>query len=281
MPDPASSSSSSPDLTWPALLARWTSFAQASLALPHNVDGNRWRNAVPSVINLQAVTFALADLDRLTREGERALALDKADIIIRSATGQLHAIWRPDPLPSEVVGLINDAGLALDAGRGGGVEWRVTTERLVLGHPSELVLRLQEVGFAGDLFIATPGVPVFCGAPAAFARDPGQAGGRPDEHVVRAVKEFLIDVTRPEPVPAFRQVYRQFDFAAGRAVRDLVAPAGVLVGVHGEPPAGQPLLVPAIRGGREVGVTLPPRKSGDIPAPEVVFQDVPTDSEGP
>ncbi|HMN40832.1 MAG TPA: hypothetical protein PKE29_08285 [Phycisphaerales bacterium] len=263
------------DLTWPALLARWTAFAQSSLALPKTSDGDRWRSAVPAIINLQAVTFALGDLDTLSLDGERALAIDKADIIIRSSTGQLHALWRPDPLPSEVVGLIQDAGVALEAVRGGGIEWRVTAERLIVGHLSELMERLLELGFAGDLFIATPGVPVFAGAPAAFARDPGGAGGRPDEHVLRAVKEFLVDVTRPEPVAAFRQVYRQFDFAAGRAVRDLVVLAGPST------PPGQPLLVPAIRGGREVGVTLPPRKSADIPAHEVVFQDVSTDPQGP
>jgi hypothetical protein len=297
------------DLTWPALLARWTAFAQSSLALPKNAAGDRWRAAVPAIINLQAVTFALEDLDRLTRPGEKALALDKAEIIIRSGTGQLHALWRGDVVPTELVALIHDAGTAIDAARAGkenqgtasemrgtqnqnqgtatesrgtqnqsthGIEWRVTEERLVVGHPSDLVERLLELTFNGDLWVATPGVPMFHGAPAAFVREPD--GARPSEHVLRAVKEFLIDVSRPEPVDRFRQVYRQFDFAAGRAVRDLVVPMGVS---DGPAPGGQPLLVPAIRGGKEVAVTLPPRKSAEIPATEVVFQDVPTDSEGP
>ena len=67
------------DLTWPALLAHWTGFAQSSLALPRNSDGDRWRSAVPAIINMQAVTFALADLGKLAAPGERALALDKAN----------------------------------------------------------------------------------------------------------------------------------------------------------------------------------------------------------
>lgn len=250
--------------------------------------------AVPAIINLQAVTFALGEIDQLTREGERAVALDKSEIIIRSATGQLHALWRGEPLPNELVALMHDAGVAMEVARGDfaglessgtvapaapggamsgaeGIEWRVTEERLIVNHPGELVARLQELQFEGDLWVPTPGVAMFRGAPAAFAREVG--GGRPDEHVLRAVKEFLVDVSRPEPVASFRQVYRQFDFAAGRAVRDLVAPVGPSI------PAGQALLVPAIRGGREVGVTLPPRKSADIPAPEVVFQDVPADAD--
>jgi hypothetical protein len=263
------------DLTWPALLAHWTAFAQSSLALPRNAEGERWRSAVPSIINLQAVTIALGDLERLGTSDERALALDKSDIIVRSSTGQLHAIWRPDPLPEELVALIHDAGIALDVARGGGVEWRVTAERLIVGHPAELVERLLDLGFDGDLYVPTPGVTLFQNSPAAFARRAD--GSRPDEHVLRAIKEFLVDVTRPEAAHGFRQVFRQFDFAAGRAVRDFVAHLG-----EGEAaPPGQPLLVPAIRGGREMGVTLPQRKTADVPTIPLVFRDVPADAQAP
>ena len=58
---------------------------------------------------------ALADLGRLKRPGEKALALDKSEIIINSATGQLHALWREGALPDELVKLIHDAGQALQA----------------------------------------------------------------------------------------------------------------------------------------------------------------------
>lgn len=274
--------SETPNLTWTALLAHWTAFAQSSLALPKDAEGGRWRAAVSSIINLQAVTFALDDLDRLTGPGERALALDKAQIIIKSATGQLHSLWREGDLPAELVALIHDAGLAITASKagglssfdtdtGGGVEWHVTEERLIASHPGELVDRLLELNFDGDLFVPTPGVPLFQNSPAAFAILP--SGERPDQHVIRAIKEFLIDVSRPERIPALRQVYRQFDFAKGGPVRDLV----VADPANHHKTSGQPLLVPAIRGGNPVPVTLPPKKSADIPALPVVFQDVPTD----
>jgi hypothetical protein len=268
MPEP---SPHQPDLTWPALLARWTAFAQSSLALPKTADGERWRAAVSSIINLQAVTFALADLKTLTAEGERALALDKSEIIIRSSTGQLHALWRGDVLPDELVALVHDADASLKSARGGGVEWRVTVERLIASHPGELVDRLLELGFEGDLFVPTPGVTFFRNSPAAYAELPD--GSRPDEHVLRSVKEFLIDVSRPEHAPGLRQVYRQFDFALGRPVRDLV------VADQSGPPdgGGQPLLVPAIKRGRALQVTLPPRKGADIPTLPVVRPGIPAD----
>ena len=36
------------DLTWTALLARWIEFAKASVALPDDAEGDRWRSSVPS-----------------------------------------------------------------------------------------------------------------------------------------------------------------------------------------------------------------------------------------
>ncbi|MBY0313132.1 MAG: hypothetical protein K2W85_13765 [Phycisphaerales bacterium] len=254
---------STPDLTWPALLAHWTSFAQASVALPKDDVGDRWRAAVAPIINLQAVTFALADLEKLTLPGERALALDKSELIVRGSTGTLHTLWRSEPLPQELVAMIHDANVALAAARSSGIEWRVSDDVLLVGHPGELVDRLLQLEFSGDLYVPTPGVPLFRTSPAAFAREAD--GSRPNDHVIRAIKEFLVDVGKPEPVAGFRQVYRQFDFAKGGPVRDLVVTFDQL-------PAGQPLLVPAIENGKPVSVTLPPRKGGDFDLLPVVFQ---------
>lgn len=251
------------DLTWPALLAHWTSFAQASLALPKGDAGDRWRAAVAPIINLQAVTFALADLGKLTMPGERALALDKSELIVRGSTGSLYALWRSEPLPQELVAMIHDANIALSSARSSGVEWRVSEEFLIAEHPGELVARLKQLDFSGDLYVPTPGVPLFRSSPAAFAREAD--GSRPDEHVVRAIKEFLVEVGKPEPVSGFRQVYRQFDFAKGGPVRDLVVAFDQL-------PSGQPLLVPALEDGKPVSVTLPPRKGGEFELLPVVFQ---------
>ncbi|HRP64065.1 MAG TPA: hypothetical protein PK400_12270, partial [Phycisphaerales bacterium] len=63
-------------LTWTGLLSQWVRFAQSAPALPKNAEGERWRAAVPSVIALQAVTFALNDLARLP-VADRAHARDK------------------------------------------------------------------------------------------------------------------------------------------------------------------------------------------------------------
>src|SRR5688500_18821296 len=112
------------DLTWPALLAHWTAFAQASLALPKTAEGDRWRAAVPSIVGLQAVTFALADLDRLRAGeedsgGERALAVDRADMLIRRHGEQLHDLWAGEPLHTELARMIEDARAALAAAKEG------------------------------------------------------------------------------------------------------------------------------------------------------------------
>ncbi len=64
-----------------------------------------------------------------------------------------------------------------------------------------------------------------------------------------------------------RQVYRQFDFAKGGPVRDLLVP---VVGAD-ELPAGQPLLIPVVSGGAP-GSIPPPRpaaKLAPIPVEEL------------
>lgn len=257
------------DLTWPALLAHWTAFAQSSLALPKTAEGDRWRASVPSVIGLQAVTLALKDIDRLASdtdaEGERALGLDKAGILIRQYAGELNGIFKGVTLHEELATLIDDARAALKTARHSGWEWRVDVDRIAAEHPAELVALVRSTGFQGDLYIASPGIDLFRECPAAFCRQPD--GGRPHERVIRAIKEFLIDVGRPERVAGMRQVYRQFDFGAGGAVRDFVAP------MDAELPAGQPLLVPAIVEGRAVSVTLPPRRGAAMKAVPVVFAE--------
>jgi hypothetical protein len=101
-------------LTWTALLGRWVQFAQASLALPRDAEGDRWRQSVPSIIALQAVTFALADLDRMAGE-ERSVAIDKAEILVRDHVRLVERIWSSDAVPMLIRELCQDAGRALQA----------------------------------------------------------------------------------------------------------------------------------------------------------------------
>lgn len=246
------------DLTWPALLAHWTAVAQASNALPRNAVGDRWRAAIAPIVGLQALTCALADLDRLApdesdadeqKAGARAAAIDTAEVLVRRHSGELHALWHGEPLHAEVEAIIGDARRALTAARESGVEWLVNEESLVAEHPGELCAMLLSAGFGGDVYLPVPGTILFRGAPAAFARE--RSGERPEAQVVRAVKEFLVGVGKPLRVTQMRQVYRQFDFGTGKVRRDLVVPlnAGIV--------AGQAQLIPVIERGKMLQVHLP------------------------
>ncbi len=96
------------DITWAALLARWTEFARSSLALPRNAEGERWRRAVPAIIGLQAVTYALGESVGLPPD-ELALGLDRAAILIDRHAAELAALWNTEPLHPELGALLDDA----------------------------------------------------------------------------------------------------------------------------------------------------------------------------
>lgn len=246
MPVPSSRPS-----TWAALLAAWTDFARASAALPKTPEGEAFRRAVPAIIGLHAVTFALREVDHLP-PSQREVGLDTAAVLIRQYAADLHAIWRGQPLHTEVSTLIDDAHKELAAATNTGVEWVVTTDRLIAEHPADLVAAVLEAGFAGDLFLPAPGVPLFRTCPCAFARD--AKGGPPPQQTLRAVEAFLgaTEVKRSPPRRQ-RQAYRQFDFSQGGPVRDLVILFDSALA------AGQPLLVPAILAGEPQPVPLPIR----------------------
>jgi hypothetical protein len=108
-------SAPTPDLTWPALLAKWTQFAQASAAFPRTGMGDRWRASVPAIIGLQAVTFALADLAMLL-PNERVVGLARAAAVIERHRGELLALWGLQMSP-ELRDLIADAQAALVAAK--------------------------------------------------------------------------------------------------------------------------------------------------------------------
>jgi len=89
-------------------------FAKSAAALPRDGEGGKMRAAVPSLIGLQAVTNALAELDQLPAS-ERGLGLDKAEVLIGRYSAELERIW--DGLPPGVTELVSDARLALGAAR--------------------------------------------------------------------------------------------------------------------------------------------------------------------
>lgn len=98
-------------LTWTGLLGQWVQFARASLALPADAHGSCWRQSVPAVINLQAVTFAMAELEKLARD-EQALALDKARLLIDANVQTLDRAWSQEIMPASLSEICADAQLA-------------------------------------------------------------------------------------------------------------------------------------------------------------------------
>ncbi|MCX5658294.1 MAG: hypothetical protein NTW19_01060 [Planctomycetota bacterium] len=101
-------------LTWGALLGHWAEFAQSALALPATPEGQRLRSSVPDLIMLQAVWFALQNLDAL-EHSERALGLDRAEILIEKHAGALSSRWSAETMPEHVRSLIDDARNALNS----------------------------------------------------------------------------------------------------------------------------------------------------------------------
>jgi hypothetical protein len=101
-------------MTWTALLGKWVEFAQASLALPHDAEGERWRQSVPAIIHLQAVTFALDELDQLP-SSEQPYAHDMASVMIDDNVSTLESIWADAESPQSIKEVIADARDALKA----------------------------------------------------------------------------------------------------------------------------------------------------------------------
>ncbi len=108
------------DLTWAALLGRWIEFARSALALPDDADGRAMRRSVPDIIMLQAVFFALAEVDDLP-DDERALGLDRAQVLISKHTTAIHEHWADLDLPDDIAELIADVAQRLDGLAGNGV----------------------------------------------------------------------------------------------------------------------------------------------------------------
>ena len=102
-----------PRLTWAVLLGRWVEFARSALALPDDAFGRRMRAAVPDIIMLQAVWFALQHVDELDA-AQRALGLDRAEILIDTHVSALRRRFEDD-VPAQIQELIGDAQRQLAA----------------------------------------------------------------------------------------------------------------------------------------------------------------------
>jgi hypothetical protein len=99
-------------LTWAALLGRWVQFAQSALALPDDAAGQRWKQAVPDIIGLQALAMALAEADGLPL-AERQLAVDRTSVLLDRHKSRLDSIFGSEPLHPSLRELVGDASEAL------------------------------------------------------------------------------------------------------------------------------------------------------------------------
>ena len=105
-----------PDFTWPALAASWAVLARASVKLPDDADGWRWRGAVPSIITLQAVTLALGELVKAC-DDQSPLHCDRAGHLIADHAAKLDRLWQTAPLPPALGELVGDARAQLALAR--------------------------------------------------------------------------------------------------------------------------------------------------------------------
>jgi hypothetical protein len=138
-------------LTWTALLGKWLDFARASVAAPREAEGDRWRAAVPAVINLQAVTFALADLAQLPVE-DRSLARDRAELLINDNTAKLHEIWRGEEMPQSLVEISDDARVALERSAYAGAVELIWEGQQTMIMPRQVYRQLDAEGrITGDI----------------------------------------------------------------------------------------------------------------------------------
>ncbi len=101
-------------LTWAVLLGKWIEFARGALALPDDSEGQRLRASVPDIIMLQAVWFALKQLDELS-PAERALGIDRAEVLIDKHRRAIEARWAEQQLPAMLLELMDDAARQLAA----------------------------------------------------------------------------------------------------------------------------------------------------------------------
>ncbi|MAB71850.1 MAG: hypothetical protein CMJ54_05035 [Planctomycetaceae bacterium] len=217
-------------VTWTTLLGHWTDLVKAGEGLKRSdvADDQAWRESIPEVIRLQAITFALAELDRI-EVPDRGLARDRAAIGVEEASARLDDLWSGVSMPAALLDIASDASLALEAAVYAGLQWIRWRGAGRLEVPE---IDLEVAGTAGTLACAQPGTILLPGEPVAWwtEREPP--------------RELVGEAFESEAGPPV-QIYRRLD-EAGCATGDLVAPLADL-------PVGLPILVPISLDGAPLG----------------------------
>ncbi|MCB9847665.1 MAG: hypothetical protein H6814_04555 [Phycisphaeraceae bacterium] len=227
-PIPPTSGNEQRLLGWSAMLAKWTEFTKASIALPKDQDGPRWRRCVAPIITMQALIAALNELDQLPKQ-HQPVAIDAAETLLREQLALVHEAWSGELFPDSLLDLIHEARRAVFDAAHTGTEWRVTADQIFAPDLRPLAAAIAGNGFRGDMHAATAGTVLFRGTPLAFFRP-------------------ALSVNPPEGcetsrVVGPRQCYRQRDEPTGEPVRDVICgPSDPLM-------PGVPLLAPLILDG--------------------------------
>ncbi len=100
-------------LTWAVLLAQWTDFARSAVALPEVGAPGLVRQSVTDIITLQAVWFALRQMDELS-DAERAMGLDRAGVLIHRHAAAIRARFADQPIPGDLRSLLQDVAKTYD-----------------------------------------------------------------------------------------------------------------------------------------------------------------------
>jgi hypothetical protein len=233
MPNP-SPDSPSQDLSWPLLLAKWTEYAKAAVALPSTDEGNRDRDSVPAVIALQAICFALSEIHRLPTD-ERLLGIERAEYIVRERSTELDKLWRGHPMPEAMLDLLTDARQAIQHASTLGTGYRAAANAT---SPDLAALRALQttLGAASTTahpltaYALHPGTRISAGTPVLFCN--------PDCPIALTPAALSPDCPLSEPaVTPPIQVYRN---AEGDITTDLAAPMNTTM------PPGRPLLIPLL-----------------------------------
>ncbi|RPG19245.1 MAG: hypothetical protein CBB69_005525 [Phycisphaera sp. TMED9] len=219
-------------VTWTTLLGHWTDLVKAGEGLRRaaesNADASRWRDSIPEVIRLQAITFALGDLDRL-EVPDRGLARDRAGLGIEAAHEVLERIWTGQPFPESLAEIARDAADAINLAVYAGLRWIrwIGSEHLEMP-----LVDLATQGAQGTFACAQPGTILQSGSPVAWwaERD------RPPE-----LEGAGFEIVSGPPV----QIYRRLE-SDGHRIRDLVASISSVRD-------GLPLLVPVCLAGESIG----------------------------
>lgn len=210
-------------LAWTALLGHWIDLVKAGTGMPATGEGEMWQASLEPIITLQATSFALGELGTID-ELDRALARDRAEVLIDSAVEVLEATWGAVHMPGTLREIEASAREALQQAVYAGLRWLRWN-----GPGAWEVPEMEQPDTQGTLAIMQPGTIALPGEPVAWFTERPIPGIDP-----------RLEVVPGEPV----QIQRIFE--EGVVTHDRITTLDARI-------IGVPLLVPMSLSGRAIG----------------------------